>query len=64
MHRLLDEAWSSMHEIRGLKEIIRENRSEMEALPGQAHWNRMMGALMIELTRDREYWKRRLEGRG
>lgn len=58
---LLDEAWSSMLEIRGLKEIIRENRSGMEALPGQAHWNGMMGALMIELTRDKERWKRRLE---
>lgn len=61
---LLDEAWSSMLEIRGLKEIVRANRGGMEAFPGQAHWNRMMGVLMIELTRDKECWKRRLEGRG
>lgn len=61
---LLDETWNSMLEIRGLKEIIRKNRSEMMALPDQAHWNRMMGALMTELTRDKEYWERRLERRG
>lgn len=61
---LLDEAWSSMLKIHGFKEIIRRDRSEMKALPSQAHWNMMMGALITELTRDKEYWERRLERRG
>ena len=60
---LLDEAWSSMHEIRGLKEIIRGSMDGMDVPFSQTHWNEMMSALMIGLTRDRENWKRRLEGR-
>lgn len=60
---LLDEAWSSMHKIRGLKEIVRENRGGMDVPFSQTHWNGMMSALIIELTGDRENWRRRLEGR-
>lgn len=60
---LLDEAWSSMHEIRGLKEIIRMSMDGMDVPFSQTHWNEMMSALMIELTGDRENWRRRLEGR-
>ena len=60
---LLDEAWGSMHEIRGLKEIIRGSMDGMDVPFSQTHWNGMMSALMIELTGDRENWRRRLEGR-
>ena len=60
---LLDEAWSSMLEIRGLKEIIRTDRGGMKAPFSQAHWNKMIGTLMIELTRDKACWKRALEER-
>ena len=62
---LLDEAWSSMHKIRGLKEIIRGSMDGMDVPFRQTHWNwnEMMSVLMIELTGDRESWRRRLEGR-
>ena len=60
---LLDEAWSSMHEIRGLKEIIRGSMDGMDVPFSQTHWNGVMATLMIELTGDRESWRRRLEGR-
>ena len=60
---LLDEAWSSMHKIRGLKEVIRGSMEGMDVPFSQTHWNGVMATLMIELTGDRESWRRRLEGR-